>query len=128
MWLFGIATNLIRRHRRTEKAIHRAQARAGGRRSEHVAADSIVDDRVVSEQQWARASKVLAGLNATDRDLLLLFAWADLSYEAIAVVAELPLGTVKSRINRARTKLRARLGPDGPGATDATDGPKEESP
>ena len=47
----------------------------------------------------------IAGLAARDRDTLLLYAWADLTYEQIAVAQGIPAGTVRSRLNRVRRKL-----------------------
>ena len=44
-------------------------------------------------------------LSREDRDVLLLFAWADLSYEQIAIALDLPVGTVRSRLSRARRTL-----------------------
>jgi RNA polymerase sigma-70 factor (ECF subfamily) len=43
------------------------------------------------------------------RDALLLFAWAGLSYDDIATATDVPVGTVRSRIHRARQRLRADL-------------------
>lgn len=113
VWMFGIATNLIRRHRRAETLAHKAYAREADRPPSGTT-HLMVDDRLLAEQGWARVSKVLAGLNADDRDLLLLFAWADLPYEVIADIVGLPVGTVKSRIHRTRAKLRSRLGMEDP--------------
>ena len=48
-------------------------------------------------------------LSREERDVLLLFAWADLSYEQIAEALRLPIGTVRSRLNRARTRMRDEL-------------------
>jgi DNA-directed RNA polymerase specialized sigma24 family protein len=48
-----------------------------------------------------------------ERDVLLLFAWADLSYEQIAEALSLPIGTVRSRLNGARKRLRAELTKEG---------------
>ena len=45
-------------------------------------------------------------LSREERDVLLLFAWVDLSYEQIAEALTLPVGTVRSRLNRARTRMR----------------------
>jgi len=54
----------------------------------------------------------LLRLSADEREVLLLFAWADLGYEQIAEALAVPVGTVKSRLNRARAALRAALGDD----------------
>ena len=51
----------------------------------------------------------LAGMPARLRDTLLLAAWGDLSYEEIAVALGVPVGTVRSRLSRARSKLRKIL-------------------
>ena len=52
-------------------------------------------------------------LSAGDRDVLLLFAWADLRYEEIAVALRIPVGTVRSRLHRARHRVRELLGDSG---------------
>ena len=59
----------------------------------------------------------LAGLPAGDRDVLLLIAWADLSYDEVAVALGIPLGTVRSRLHRARRKVREALGGADPTTT-----------
>ncbi len=107
-WLYGIATNLIRRHHRRETRANVAHARLG---AHHVAEDPTAPSvaRLSAEADWARVAGVLADLSADDRDILLLYAWAELPYDAIAEAVGLPVGTVKSRINRARAKLRHRL-------------------
>lgn len=61
----------------------------------------------------ARLVEAVVRLDARDREALLLFAWADLSYEEIATALEIPLGTVRSRIHRARRLLRESLAGDG---------------
>jgi RNA polymerase sigma-70 factor (ECF subfamily) len=48
-----------------------------------------------------------------EREVLLLFAWEDLSYQSVAEALELPIGTVRSRLNRARAHLRELLEPKG---------------
>jgi RNA polymerase sigma-70 factor (ECF subfamily) len=53
-------------------------------------------------------------LPAGDRDVLLLIAWADLSYEEVAVALDIPAGTVRSRLHRARRKVREALGGQDP--------------
>jgi RNA polymerase sigma factor (sigma-70 family) len=55
----------------------------------------------------------LSRIPAADRDALLLLAWADLRYEEIALALEIPIGTVRSRIHRARKRLRELLSSTG---------------
>ena len=99
-WLLGIATNLLRNHRRSEQRALETVARLGatGAASAGVAP---TDDRDVAG--------ALASLDPDQRDVLLLYAWADLSYEEIAATLGVPIGTVRSRISRARAHLRSEL-------------------
>ncbi|MEV4256862.1 sigma-70 family RNA polymerase sigma factor, partial [Spirillospora sp. NPDC049652] len=59
-------------------------------------------------------ARALADLPDGDRDVLLLVALADLSHQEVAAALEIPYGTVGSRLNRARRKLRAALGGTNP--------------
>jgi len=52
---------------------------------------------------------VLSGLKAPDRDVLLLFAWGGMSYPEIAEALAIPVGTVRSRLHRARAAARGAL-------------------
>jgi RNA polymerase sigma-70 factor, ECF subfamily len=105
-WLYGIATNLVRRHRRTEERRLRAYARAGDARPDE---PDDPHDRLSAGAEAPRLAAALASLRAGDRDALLLFVWADLTYEEVAAALGIPPGTVRSRIHRARTALRERL-------------------
>ncbi|WNV75709.1 RNA polymerase sigma factor [Geodermatophilus sp. DSM 44513] len=113
-WLIGIATNLLHGHARAERRRYRALARAAAQPPEHG------DDPADSAGRWSAEAlrgplaAALAGLHARDRDVLLLFAWGQLSYEEIAAVLDVPTGTVRSRLNRARRQTRAVLGPASP--------------
>jgi RNA polymerase sigma factor (sigma-70 family) len=51
----------------------------------------------------------LASLDPDQRDVLFLYAWAELSYDEIAMTLGVPLGTVRSRLSRARAQLRSHL-------------------
>jgi RNA polymerase sigma-70 factor, ECF subfamily len=125
-WLFGIATNLLRRHRRNEVRQLRAYARTG--------VDPVLDglDDADSRADAAAAGSAfadaLASLRADERDVLFLYAWADLSYVEIAEALGLPVGTVRSRLSRARAKVRELMAADGqelvevPRTRDVTDG------
>lgn len=107
-WLFGIATNVLHRHVRQEERRYRALARAGALEiGPH--ADDPSDDRLDAQALRSALAAALAGLKPADRDALLLLAWAQLSYVEIAATLNIPVGTVRSRINRARRLTRAAL-------------------
>lgn len=99
-WLYGIAANLLRRHHRSEQRRLRAYARAADPRA--VTAFEGVDARLDAAAAQGALASVLLALGPGERDVLLLHAWAELSYEQIAEALGIPLGTVRSRLNRAR--------------------------
>jgi RNA polymerase sigma-70 factor (ECF subfamily) len=102
-WLLGIATNLIRQHRRSEERRWRAYARS-------VVPDSLeLGELAVSGAMDAPLAVGLASLPRGERDVLLLYAWFDLSYEEIAQALGLPVGTVRSRLNSARRRMGAAV-------------------
>ncbi|MFJ4285664.1 RNA polymerase sigma factor [Paenarthrobacter nicotinovorans] len=107
-WLFGIANNLLRQHHRSEANVLKAAARAAGR--EAMADDS---DRIAAEVDAqvaaGRIAQALKSMASIDRETLLLYAWADLTYEGIAQAMSVPVGTVRSRLNRARQILRTEF-------------------
>ena len=114
-WLYGIATNLIGRHRRAEIRLYRALARTGADPVTEPFTDRV-DDRVSAEVASRQLAAALARLSAELRDTMLLAAWSDLSYEQIAVALGVPTGTVRSRLSRARSKLRQTMGDVDPSA------------
>jgi RNA polymerase sigma factor (sigma-70 family) len=114
-WLYGIATNLIGRHRRAEIRQYRALARTGADPVTESFTDRV-DDRVSADRASKRLAAALAGLPAELRDTLLLAAWGDLTYEEVAMALGVPVGTVRSRLSRARSKLRQTLGDADPSA------------
>lgn len=97
-WLLGIAANLLRRHWRTERRGLEAYARATARQASP-------DDAFLRVEVVA----ALDSLSRDEREALFLFAVADLSYEEIADALEIPVGTVRSRLARARGRVRERL-------------------
>ncbi|MFI6387104.1 RNA polymerase sigma factor [Nonomuraea sp. NPDC050540] len=109
-WLYGIATNLIGRHRRSEVRFYRAMARAGTAEPDGGHADRVTE-RVAAERLSPELARGLAGMSRGDRDALLLVACAGFSYAEAARALGVAVGTVSSRVNRARRKLRALLGP-----------------
>lgn len=68
-----------------------------------------LSDRLAAQPLRGPLAAALAGLKARDRDVFLLLAWGQLTYEEIAAVLEVPVGTVRSRLNRARRQTRAAL-------------------
>ncbi|RAY13752.1 RNA polymerase subunit sigma-70 [Actinomadura craniellae] len=110
-WLYGIATNLVRRHRRTEVRAYRALERTPAEADSGGHADRVAD-RVSAQRMQPRLAAALAGLSAGDRDVLLLVAYGELSYDEVALALGIPAGTVGSRLNRARRHLRRVLGHD----------------
>ncbi len=109
-WLFGIATNLLAKHRRSEVRGYRAHARLG--------ADPLVegytglgdiDARVDAQARGRALAGALADLRDDERDVLLLVAHAQMSYAEVAEALNLPIGTVRSRLHRARARVRAAL-------------------
>lgn len=108
-WLYGIATNVIHRHRQAERRAYQVLARTG---SDPVA-ESATDDvlaRVAAGARRRQLAAALAGLSTADRDTLLLTVWGGLTYSETAHALQVPDGTVRSRMNRARRKLRNALG------------------
>ena len=112
-WLYGIATNLIGRHRRSEIRQYRALARTGTDPVTDPVTEPFTDrvDSMVSADGVSRQlAAALAKLPAGHRDTLLLVAWGDLTYEQAALALAVPVGTVRSRLSRARSTLRRALG------------------
>jgi RNA polymerase sigma-70 factor (ECF subfamily) len=107
-WLYGIATNLIRTHRRAEERGYRAHARAAAEPS-HSAEPERSDSRITAEAAYRQLVGVLATLPPGDRDVLTLVVWGELSHEETAAALGIPAGTVGSRLFRVRQKLRAAL-------------------
>jgi len=109
-WLYGIATNLLAHHRRTEARRIGATARLlARRRPEDDLADGATDhlvERLDAEALWPHVADAVAALPEGERDALLLYVWEELSYEEIARALGVPVGTVRSRLNRARESLR----------------------
>jgi RNA polymerase sigma-70 factor (ECF subfamily) len=120
-WLHGIAANLLRRHWRTERRRLRAYARTGV----DPVLDGLedVDRRIDALAAGPALAGALLSLKPRDREILLLFAWAELGYDEISAALGIPIGTVRSRLSRARARIRELLGPTGQVAVDtATEG------
>jgi RNA polymerase sigma-70 factor (ECF subfamily) len=127
-WLYGIATRLISGHRRTESRRLSALSRTPVPDGSEPMADRV------AEELTARAARpelhaALAALPARQRDVVLLLAWAELDYQEIAEALHVPVGTVRSRLHRARVALRRGRSPsDSAGTPPAQPAPRRRCP
>ena len=104
-WLFGIATFVVRNRRRTELRYRRALARLP-RESTTPDFAGDVEARLTDESRMAVLLEQLRTLPAREQDVLALCVWSEFSYEEAAVARAIPVGTVRSRLSRARSRLR----------------------
>ncbi|HXW81866.1 MAG TPA: phosphoribosylaminoimidazolesuccinocarboxamide synthase [Acidimicrobiales bacterium] len=105
-WLYGIASNLLRKHYRRRAGELRMLDRLAAQSAPDDHVDAVAD--VIDAQLQVRAmAKLLDELPPGERDVLLLHAWEALTYEETANALNIPVGTVRSRLNRTRRKLRA---------------------
>lgn len=113
-WLYGIATNVVRNRRRAERRYRTALARVPAPGPLADFAEEAVD-RVDDERQLRRALDLLAQLPRRQQDVFVLCAWSGLSYEDAAFALGVPVGTVRSRLARARRALQELDRGDGHG-------------
>jgi len=113
-WLYGIASNLLRQHRRSEQRQLRLASRLAGVRSLD---EPGPEDDLDAISDVSVAMELVGELDDDERDVVLLYAWEDLSYAEIAEALDLPIGTVRSRLSRARARIRRQLHALDPSAT-----------
>jgi RNA polymerase sigma-70 factor (ECF subfamily) len=104
-WLYGIVTNHMSAYHRQEVRTYRALERAGVQGAEEGHADRVAE-RVDAGAAGRELAGALAKLPRGDREVLLLVALGGLSHADVAVALGIPYGTVGSRLNRVRKKLR----------------------
>jgi RNA polymerase sigma factor (sigma-70 family) len=112
-WLYGIATNLLARHRRSEARRMHATARLLAHQPPPDDPAERVAASIDAHDLWPKVADAVARLPEEERDALLLYVWEELSYEEIASALAVPIGTVRSRLNRARSSLRELRAPIG---------------
>ena len=110
-WLLGVATNVLRNRWRSERRHRAALARLSIERDDGFEGDVV--ERLDDEQDMRRVLGALAALSRDDQDVLALCVWEGLSYESAALALGIPVGTVRSRLSRARARLRELLAPGG---------------
>jgi RNA polymerase sigma-70 factor (ECF subfamily) len=106
--LFGFARNLARNHQRSGRRLAdlRSRLRIAERR-ETFDGDALA--RLDAERVGARVRATVSELPAAQQEVLVLHAVAGLSYAQIAELLDIPVGTVRSRLARAREHLRTAL-------------------
>ncbi|MFD0557173.1 RNA polymerase sigma-70 factor (ECF subfamily) [Stackebrandtia endophytica] len=106
-WLLGIATNVARNLRRAARRHDQALRRLP---KPDVVPDPATEvaDRVDDGERVAAVFAAMAKLRRAEREVLALCVWSELDYKEAAVALDIPVGTVRSRLSRARAKL-ARL-------------------
>jgi RNA polymerase sigma factor (sigma-70 family) len=103
-WLLGVATNVLRNRRRSQRRYHAALERVPRERADDFADDA--DGRLDDQRRTRGVLRELSNLPKREQDVVALCLWADLSYEDAAVALGVPVGTVRSRLSRARARLR----------------------
>ena len=112
-WLYGIASNLLARHRQREARRLDATARLVNTSLTAPDRYSEVDARLDASRLWPDVATAIATLPQEERDALLLFVWEGMPYEQIATALDIPVGTVRSRLSRARGRIRELVGERG---------------
>jgi RNA polymerase sigma factor (sigma-70 family) len=103
-WLLGVANNVLRNHRRSLRRYRAALARVPLPRHDTDPADEVAG-RLADEQQMRRVLACAGRLPRPDQEVLALCAWSGLTYQEAAGVLDIPVGTVRSRLSRARARL-----------------------
>ncbi|KQY57792.1 hypothetical protein ASD66_07010 [Nocardioides sp. Root151] len=107
-WLYGIATNvcrnLNRKQRRHLAAVRRLPVDADS--PDH--AEAVIG-RLDDERRMAALLTAHEGLPRRDQEIFSLVVWSELTYEQAAAALGIPVGTVRSRLSRARRRLHAAV-------------------
>lgn len=107
-WLYGIAMNLVRNH--LSRAPHRRYEFTDDSAIAELACDALSPVQALEQSQHMQHLQLaMEELPESMRAILLMVAVDELSYEAAAALLAVPVGTVRSRLSRARTALRAKL-------------------
>ncbi|WP_217554780.1 RNA polymerase sigma factor [Streptomyces sp. GbtcB6] len=105
-WLLGIATNIARNHMRGNRRYRAAVSALAAMDTELGDHADDVAGRVDDDRRAAAALAALASLRRPEREVVILCLWEGLDYAAASQALDIPIGTVRSRLSRARTRLR----------------------
>jgi RNA polymerase sigma factor (sigma-70 family) len=109
-WLYGVATKVLSNHRRSLRRHRDALARVPALPAAPDDADEVTA-RLDAERRMRRVLESIKALPRRDREVLTLCVWEGLGYEEVAQSLGIPVGTVRSRLARARARLRDGTGP-----------------
>jgi len=119
-WLLVVANNCMRNAERSRRRYHRLLAKLP-RPVDTPPLDARASDQVDDEVTMRRLLLVLRQLSTEDQEVIALCDWSGLSYEEAATSLDIPVGTVKSRLSRARARLSALMDPAGSRTTSSTE-------
>jgi RNA polymerase sigma-70 factor (ECF subfamily) len=109
-WLLGVANNVVRNARRGQRRQRAAYERLPLPPAVDAAEEHAVT-RSVTEARLRSALAAIGALSEAEQEVVMLVLWSELSYEEAATALRIPVGTVRSRLSRARSKLQVSLGP-----------------
>ena len=108
-WLYRIAINLALSHRRRRRPTQSLDASKENVGEEPMAQQPTAAHEMIERERAEQLQKALLNLNEMSRQILVLRELEGFSYEAISEILELPVGTVRSRLFRARLQLKEQL-------------------
>lgn len=104
-WLYGVATNVVRNRHRSQRRYAAALRRIPRPQSSPDFSEAS-ESRIDAERQIRPLLDALSQLPKREREVFILCGWSELSYEDAAFALDVPVGTVRSRLSRARGRLR----------------------
>ncbi|PRX99859.1 RNA polymerase sigma factor [Allonocardiopsis opalescens] len=119
-WLLGVANNVLRNRRRSLRRHAAALARLPAPPAEPDPAEGVAE-RVDLERRMRRLAAAMERLPLRYREVVELCLWSGLGYAEAAVALGVPVGTVRSRLSRAKARLRALGAAAEDGAGDAAE-------
>ena len=111
-WLYGVAANVCRNLNRSQRRRHRALAALPRPAAEPDHAERVTE-RISSGERMQAVLAAIDGLPAREQEVLGLVAWSGLTYEQAAAALDVPVGTIRSRLSRARARLADQTTPRG---------------
>ena len=112
-WLFGIAANVRHTRARSDRRGRQAWTRVALEPDAWDGGLELAEEGLDYGRRLAWVAKFLRELSDIDRDVLVLFAWGELTYPEIAQALGIEVGTVRSRLSRARAHLRELIAASG---------------